>query len=359
MRKYFFMLLLIVIVPILLTACSSDNELRESAIVKIGETEFNSLSEAVVSSEVGDTILVYNDVKEDISANSLQNFKCYESNDNVYVAYEIKKPLTIKGVIQNGDRPKVYGSFFIELSDEKFKDSHITIENMEIIHDYVSINNNEINEQFSAGVRVVNGSANIVDNYIHMSKDLSDDIIQSVDLPLFYGIMMSRPLESELSDISFNYDIINNMFGEYRNQKGGSYSGAFIINENSEGVGEFFPSKINTASYNFSLAIYNYNDNENNSMIYACDWDTDKNQYNSLITNNKGVVDFSKLTKPESRFLFNGDYGGDEEIKVNVYGTMVFNGNVKNVVFNLMNENAKVEIIGEKLGSTKIIKLKK
>ena len=356
MRKYFFIAIIFLFCSCFFIACDNSDIAGkyDNSLVQIGETKFDSLAEAINHSEDGDTILIFNDIEENSNSVELETYTKSELDNKLYVAYEINKPLTIKGVSNNGGLPKVYGSFLITLSDEKYKDSFVTIENLEIIHDYVSETDANQNEKFTAGVRVIEGSSNIVDNYIHMSKEIGDDIIENYDLPLYYGIMLSRPKESKLADESFDYDISDNKFGDYKNKKDLSYSSAFMIVENVDDVGDFAPNKLNTASYNFSLAIYNKNYKDNNSIIYACDYDGKADQYKSLITNNYDVVDFNKLSSKDCRFIFLEDFLSEQVVEVDVYGIMVFTKNVENVVFNIRDKDAKVIIIGDKIGVTKI-----
>ena len=154
MRRYFFIFIIIFSIIFCVVGCSS-YESKNGQNIMIGETEYGSISSALASSDVGDTILVYDDVKESSVDEFNDGFEREVLDDNTYVAYEIDKPLTIKGVLKNGERPKVYGAFIIELSDKKFEDCHVTIENLEIVHDYVSLNNAVKNESFSSGVKVV------------------------------------------------------------------------------------------------------------------------------------------------------------------------------------------------------------
>ena len=85
---------------------------------------------------------------------------------NVYVSYVINKPLTIKGVDNNGRNPKIYGTFKCELIDSEYKENSVTIDNLDIIHGYVGGENREINSGFMNAIEVSSGSANIVNNNI-------------------------------------------------------------------------------------------------------------------------------------------------------------------------------------------------
>ena len=135
-------------------------------------------------------------------------------------------------------------------------------------------------------------------------------------------------------------------------------SAPFMIAQNIDDVGEFYPCKVNTNSYNFALSIFNKNNIDDNNSIFSMDYDGASDSYFSFVTNDSNTIDFNMFSSDKCRLTFVGDFKSDEVISVDVYGTLVFMGDVKNVIFNLKNKNAKVEIMGEKLINTKILDFK-
>ena len=354
MWKYFFIISLIFSPLLFFYGCYDSNNCDcEKSIIKINDVEFDSLAEAISVADAGETILVYNDVNE-VEHDTYLNRKV---NDKIYTVYEIEKPITIKGVDIDGSKPKVYGSFIINLNDSKYQDCHITIENLDITHDYVSLTDPIANELFSSAIRVLDGSLNLVDNNIHMAKSIHDEIIENNDLPLFYGLTMSRPIESENKEKSYTYDIKWNTFGLYSNIKDDVYSSAFRMLENNDEFGKFSPAKINASINNYSLAIYNNNSFDTENNIMAINMDIDNNKIVSIVTNNQNCIDYEMIKNKDSKILLLSDLCFDEVVNIDLYGLIVVNGDVKNCVFNLKNKEAKIVILGDKLSNVKINEL--
>ena len=357
MRRYFFILsIFLVFSMFVFTGCEINFSSNETAKIKIGETEYNSLAEAIYKAQAGDAILIFNDFNENIENEYVKALSHAEVGDDVYVAYEINKPLVIKGVIQKTKRPKVKGTFLINIGEEKYKDNSVTVDNLEIEHGYVSYSDQSINEDFVVGVRVFDGSANIVNNDIHTISQLNDEEIKNKDLSLCYGVMLSRPNESELMGETFHYEIIDNKLGEYVNSKDGAFAAPLIILENSQGVGAFMPAIINTKASNFALELSGKNAIALQNCIKAVHIDEASGLYYSIYVNDKFNIDFSKLEDENCKLIFDGDFLNDNIMQVDVYGLFVFSGDVQNVIFNLKNKQAKVEILGEQLGELVINK---
>ncbi|MBQ9790673.1 MAG: hypothetical protein IJW24_03660, partial [Clostridia bacterium] len=252
MRKYFFIFLLFLsFVPCAFAVgCVSDYELEinANAPIMIGENEYYSLAEAIAKADDGDAILVFDDVAESRNNEYVKPLTSAVVAGDVYVAYEINKPLVIKGVGNGSNQPKINGSFLINLSDQNYLENSVTIDNLEIVHGYMNIDNNVVNEKFAVGVRVFDGSANVVNNYMHTISHVDDEQIQKNNLPLTYGLMLSRPLESDMMGGVLRYDITGNRFGEYHNNKDYAFSSPVSIIEMHEDLGNFAPAILNTKS---------------------------------------------------------------------------------------------------------------
>jgi len=354
MRKYFFIIILLFISTMIFCACSSGAEYNEKAMVKIGDTEYNSLAHAIEEAEDGETILIFNDTVE--SDKNLPNLTTASVDGLVYTVYEINKPLTIKGVIKDGKKPIVHGSFHLNIANDEYKENSITIENLEIVHGCINTTDNELNEKFSIGIHVISGSANIVENDIHLNKKLTNDEVQNYDLPLCYGIVLSRPKDSMILDQSFTYEISENRFGDYSNIKDNVFASAFSIVQNYEDLGSFSPSKLNRESTNFSLSVYENNYFSDNNYVYAMDYDGNSMTYKSLVTNNINVLSQEKLNDNDNQVVFIGDMISDNLISFDIFGCFVVTGSAENIVFNLMDKDAIAIIEKDKIGETIINK---
>lgn len=355
MRKYFFITLFLLFFPLLVAGCSNKENV-ETAVIKIGEVEYNSLAEAIASAEENDTILIFNNVKENLDNKYLDVLEVASINNNSYVAYEIDKPLTIKGVSQFGKKPKIYGSFLINVAKPDKVEVPVTIDNLDITHDYISTIDDTLNEKFTCGVRVIDGAANIVNNDIKMGKQIENSVIEKNDLSLYYGVMLSRPKDSENSTKALNYEINNNNFGVYNSSKNDITNSAFLIVQNYQDIGPFSPSRINGASNDYSLAVYIKNKFDMDSLCYTCDYDNLEINYNGLVTQSQSVFNPEKMKSQNSKSIFIGDYIVEDKKIVEVYGTMIFNADVDNVDFHLMNKDSKVIVEGDLINSEVINK---
>jgi len=360
MRKYFFicMVFCLSISSLIFVGCVADYDIdgQVTAPIKIGDDEYTSLAEAIAKANDGDAILVFDDVIENRDNKHVKALSSAALGDDVYVAYEINKPIVIKGVSADGGKPQINGCFLVNLGDEKYKDNSVTIDNLEIKHGYMSTVDDSVNQNFMVGIRVLDGSVNVVNNNIHAIAHIDDETILENDLSLTYGLMMSRPRESKVSGETMHYDIKGNVFGEYKNTKDWSFASPFLIVENFEDLGDFSPSIVNTKSNNFATEIFNENEFDEDNSIYAADYDHDQILFNSLAVNDDFDIDFSQLKSKKCRFIFNGDFKSNNVINVDVYGIMVFSGSVENVIFNLKDKDAKVVILGEMIGETQINK---
>lgn len=165
--KVLFLFTLIFSFTSLLPACSKrSSQSNEAAKVKIEDTTYPSLSEAVKNAKSGDTIRVFDDVLE---------------NRNIL----IDKPLSIVGVKNhNNINPKFYGSFTINASGEN---DIVTINGLDIIHKGTAENSNENNTKI--GINLVDGGVTIKENKISLDNEKETD--KNVA-----GIILSRKNDS-------------------------------------------------------------------------------------------------------------------------------------------------------------------
>lgn len=159
-------LCLIICLSIFLPACKKKETIQTIKKAMIGDVNYTSLTDAVKNAKSGDTILVYDDIKD---------------NKNVL----IDKPLTIKGVLDNGGlKPKFYGSLTIDTSGEK---DEVNIENLEIIHDGTL--QDGLNNDTRIGVNLINGGLTFESNSIRLNDIKTADGGAS-------GLVVSRKINS-------------------------------------------------------------------------------------------------------------------------------------------------------------------
>lgn len=161
--KVLFLFALIFSLTSFLPACTKRSMASsEKAKVKIEDTCYSSISDAVKNAKSGDIICVYDDIFENRNIN-------------------IDKSLTIKGIKNhNNISPKFYGSFTINASGES---DNVNISGLDIIHKGTAENSNENNT--TIGINLIDGGVSIKENKISLDNENQTD--SSVT-----GILLSR-----------------------------------------------------------------------------------------------------------------------------------------------------------------------
>lgn len=186
----------------LFSACDKKNEVpsESNKTATINDVNYSSLTEAVENAKSGDTIRLYNDIKD---------------NKNVVIT----KPITIKGVLTSSQiKPKFYGSITIDLTGE---DDSITIEDIEIIHSGTNSDGN--NNDTTTGITLLDGGLNLNSNVIGLDENATPDENAT-------GVIISRRFGSK------NYKPIiikGNRFNSYQSNNQG-LSSAMIIKKNKK-----------------------------------------------------------------------------------------------------------------------------
>lgn len=351
--KFFtvFICLLCLILPCF--AFMGCNAMFEKAICKIGKTKYNSLAEAIVACDAGDTIYIYNDVKEDFTNKVFQEngFKVAQNSENVYVNYIIDKAINITGVKQNRKKPKIFGSFITNLANSEQINYSINISNIEIINDYISLTDDNLNQPFTNAIQIKNGNANINDCDIHPYKQIDNATLQENNITCLNGIILTREDNEVLNNVKMTYEIKNNQIYDYSNYTTNSYSSAFSIIENAPGYRALAPYSINNTETEFVRDLTEFNQiNKNNST---------KLQIFNFLTQNYGYLSTlnSNLIKEENFYkdsivdFYGQDFGYSEKTTFNVYGQMYF-VNLHDIHFVMKTSSAKVANSGTRRNVT-------
>ena len=119
--------------------------------ISIGETNYNTLSQAIVAANTGDVIKVYDDITEN------------EGN----IKYIIDKAITVSGVIVGGVKPVINGTFAIDINGVSDGTDVVTIENLEIVHNGVYVKDGWTQDTKGAVV-LQDGGITLKNNYIHL-----------------------------------------------------------------------------------------------------------------------------------------------------------------------------------------------
>lgn len=188
--KVLFLFALILSSTSLLPACTKRSSSAPEAVkVKIEDTAYPSISDAVKNAKNGDTIRVFDDVLE---------------NRNIL----IDKPLSIVGVKNhNNINPKFYGSFTINAPGEN---DSVNISGLDIIHKGTAENSAENNT--TIGINLVDGGVTIKENKISLdNENKTDDGVA--------GIILSRKNNSVNT---MPMVVKGNTFGNYLDTSSGN-----------------------------------------------------------------------------------------------------------------------------------------
>ena len=193
---------LILLFSVFLTACKDHQQ--ETAKIKIGDIEYQTLTEAVQSAKSGDTIKIYDDVFD---------------NKNIV----IDKPISIEGVLKEGQiKPKFYGSLTVNSSGQN---DSISVKDIEIIHSGTKENSDSIVNDTSIGLNLVDGGLDLKSSSIMLDKSSKTSQPSS-------GLILSRKINSQnIMPII----VEGNSFGFYTTN-GNNLSSALIIKSNDENL---------------------------------------------------------------------------------------------------------------------------
>lgn len=181
--KFSFYLCLIFAFSTCLSSCNSEEDINnKNRKVMINNVNYSSLTEAVNNAKNNDIIKIYDDIKDD---------------KNILIT----RPITIKGISKNNQtKPKIYGSFTINLSGET---DSLTIDNIELIHSGKNApgeNNNN-----SIGINLIDGGLTLKSSIIALSSPSEADKNAA-------GLILSRQYKSiNTSPIT----ILGNSFESY------------------------------------------------------------------------------------------------------------------------------------------------
>ena len=136
-------------------ACNKDENgiynVKGGYTISIGETNYNTLSQAIAAANTGDVIKVYDDITEN------------EGN----IKYIIDKAITVSGVIVGGVKPVINGTFAIDINGVSDGTDVVTIENLEIVHNGVYVKDGWTQDTKGAVV-LQDGGITLKNNYIHL-----------------------------------------------------------------------------------------------------------------------------------------------------------------------------------------------
>ena len=158
--------------------------------ISIGETNYNTLSQAIAAANTGDVIKVYDDITEN------------EGN----IKYIIDKAITVSGVIVGGVKPVINGTFAIDINGVSDGTDVVTIENLEIVHNGVYVKDGWTQDTKGAVV-LQDGGITLKNNYIHLVNPAPANVSNSPS-----GLQLSRRVASVSTGA---ITVSGNTFGAY------------------------------------------------------------------------------------------------------------------------------------------------
>ena len=158
--------------------------------IGIGETNYNTLSQAIAAANTGDVIKVYDDITEN------------EGN----IKYIIDKAITVSGVIVGGVKPVINGTFAIDINGVSDGTDVVTIENLEIVHNGVYVKDGWTQDTKGAVV-LQDGGITLKNNYIHLVNPAPANVSNSPS-----GLQLSRRVASVSTGA---ITVSGNTFGAY------------------------------------------------------------------------------------------------------------------------------------------------
>ncbi len=337
MKKWWILALTLCFILPCFTFLGCTSPFSEKAICKINGTAYTSLAEAIDACEEGQTIYIYNDIEEKIDNPRLEelglNFAT--SNNNVYVEYKIDKSITIIGVDKNHKQPKIYGSLKIQTN------STATLNNLEIINDYISLENDEANKPFQVAVQILNGNLDMRYCNIHKFKDIENEVIFNNNLSCLGGVEILRK-SGELDGEVLNYTLSSNEIYGFNNYTETSQSFAISFVSNREGFTSLEPYTINLQKDNRISVLESVNKIYENSNILIKVVDEQTQIYEYLKTFNSDLIKEYYFNEDSMVYFLGDSFGGDEKVDFNVYGQMSFKF-IKNL--NLIMKTSKAKVL--------------
>ena len=175
-------------------ACNKDENgiynVKGGYTISIGETNYNTLSQAIAAANTGDVIKVYDDITEN------------EGN----IKYIIDKAITVSGVIVGGVKPVINGTFAIDINGVSDGTDVVTIENLEIVHNGVYVKDGWTQDTKGAVV-LQDGGITLKNNYIHLVNPAPANVSNSPS-----GLQLSRRVASVSTGA---ITVSGNTFGAY------------------------------------------------------------------------------------------------------------------------------------------------
>lgn len=315
--KIAFCFSLILLFSVFLTACKDHQQ--ETAKIKIGDIEYQTLTEAVQSAKSGDTIKIYDDVFD---------------NKNIV----IDKPISIEGVLKEGQiKPKFYGSLTVNSSGQN---DSISVKDIEIIHSGTKENSDSIVNDTSIGLNLVDGGLDLKSSSIMLDKSSKTSQPSS-------GLILSRKINSQnIMPII----VEGNSFGFYT-ANGNNLSSALIIKSNDENL--------------FKNIVLNENEIFNNNtfstqgegnQIISINYSSSPETYSYMVTSSmNNLVDSLKNNQPSSHatyFIFPSNSLSEKTsspIKINNRTLLIIDG-TKDADF----KNSEIELNGTMIVDGKI-----
>lgn len=308
--------------------------LYESATCKVNNVAYSSLSQALLAAKDGDTIFVYNDVKETLTSDNFVGvFQAGSANGHTYVSYDVRKKISIQGVSQNYHTPIIYGSIHVNIGAEDV----FSMNNVEVVNDYISLTDNSLNKPFEYCLDVVSGITNITNCSFHMSTPVENSALKENDIVPINGVRISRGSVTKLLDYTFQ----DNKIGVYGNSYGNlsSCGLTFVCPWNSDPKNS--PTTINNIPLDRDFYTnFSYFNNISSSATTFDIHDSLSGAYLLLLTDNSSLVDQKKFTE-ESYLELNSNLEYQYMTDFYVYCPMKFDY-VRNVHFIIKTANGKV-----------------
>ncbi len=333
-KSYIFILLLCLILPCF-AFLGCDGLFSEKAICKINDKAFSSLAQAINASQDGDIIKVYNDVTTDITEEQKQEFGVVTAtlDGKTYVEYNIEKSISICGIYKNYRRPKVYGSFKLNKT--------VKLESLDIINNYISLEDDSKNLPFTTAVQVYDGEVTINNCIIHTSKSISNQVLEENNISCLNGVEILRKSNN---GENFNYIIKNNEIGGYNNLTSSSSSTALALISEKQGFSSLQPFTINYQTnkiYTYD-GIFNSNKILDNNNTFVSSYNQKSGKYEYLKTKNSSLIKQENFDINSTVEFIGGVFGPEEKEDFVVYGKMSFE-KVKNLHFIIVTPSGYVK----------------
>lgn len=332
-KSYVFILLLCLILPCF-AFLGCNGLFSEKAICKVGNQAYSSLAEAIHACQDGDVIRVYNDVTADIPEDKKEEYGVVTAtiDGKTYVEYNIEKSIKIYGVLKSYKKPKIYGSIKLNKTSK--------LDTLEIINDYISLEDNQKNQPFTTAVQVYDGEVTINNCYIHPAKSINNEVLQENNVTPLNGVEILRKTNN---GEDFNYILKGNEINGYNNFSSSSSSTALALISEKEGFQNLKPFTMNyqtNKEYTYDI-IFNDNKFHNNDTDLASS-NQKSGVYEYLKTNNSNLVKQDNFDAGSTLMFTGAVFGPEEKEDFTVYGKMNFE-KVKNLHFIIVTRSGYVK----------------